>query len=221
MKYILTTKNPRNLRNPRINICFSSSLWPSLFSVAKLLILVPISVHSWFQRIKNMKNKVNFNSVKLTATSYSERAYNDLSPKTQNGTKPNKPNLKPISNTIKPSLFSEESANPQNLFFAKRTQFQGVKSVASNCYRKVYNALQSKGNEPKRTQLKPIKPNPNPIKANFPAALLSTFYRSTLSGQRPAAQFRLTSGAISVTVIPLSNSIRKEYNLILRSPCYV
>ncbi len=170
-----------------------------------------------------MKNKANFNSVKLTATSYSERAYNDLSPKTQNGTKPNKANLKPISNiltlfvrsfgslqgaslrssevvrvvrramddwpatpqgdkrTTKTSLFSGMTPIPQKLFYGKRTQFRQPNSTANSCNKVTYNALRPKGNEPKRTQLKPIK-------ANLFVLLLSTFYRSTLSGQRPATQ---------------------------------
>ena len=116
-----------------------------------------------------MKNKANFKSIKSTVTTCSMGTYNDLHPKTQNGTKPNKANLpvaakrsedgKPISNTLKPSLFSGKDAFSQKLFFAKRTQFQRVKSVASNCYRKVYDALLQKRNEPKRTQLKPIKAN--------------------------------------------------------------
>ena len=109
-----------------------------------------------------MKNKANFNSPKFTATSYSTVVYNAFPQKTKNGTKPNKANLKPISNTLKPSLLLGEPAISQNLFYGKRTQFQRVKSVASNCYRKVYDALLQKRNEPKRTQLKPIKANLKP-----------------------------------------------------------
>ncbi len=61
--------------------------------------------------------------------------------------------------TTKTSLLLGEPANSKKLFYGKRTQFQGVKSVASNCCRKVYDALLRKRNEPKRTQLKPIKAN--------------------------------------------------------------
>jgi hypothetical protein len=129
---------------------------------------------------KNMKNKANSNRQKFTATPCNIGGYNVFSPKTKNGTKPNKANLrqsrrslgedgKPISNTAKPSDIPGKGAFPQKLFFAKRTQFERPKSVASNCYRKVYNALLPKGNEPKRTQL-------NPIKANFPTDRLTILF---------------------------------------------
>ena len=136
---------------------FSSSRWPKVVKIRAYSCLFVVPVVKL--KNKNMKNKANFNSINFTATSCSTATYNDLSPKTQNGTNPNEANLKPIPNTLKPSDISDKPANPQKLFFAKRTQFERPKSVASNCCRKVYDALQTKRNEPKRTQLKPIKAN--------------------------------------------------------------
>ena len=51
-----------------------------------------------------MKNKANFNSTKFTATTCGIGGYNVFPPKTKNGTKPNKANLKPISKTQKPNF---------------------------------------------------------------------------------------------------------------------
>ncbi|HEG44148.1 MAG TPA: hypothetical protein ENH94_08890 [Phycisphaerales bacterium] len=116
---------------------------------------------------KNMKNKANFNSVKFTATSYNTVVYNASQPKPKNGTKPNKANPKPILARRPPGVVTStktgNSANLQKLFFAKRTQFRQPNSTATACNKVTYNALRPKGNEPKRTQLKPIKANPNPI----------------------------------------------------------
>ncbi|HEG44428.1 MAG TPA: hypothetical protein ENH94_10305 [Phycisphaerales bacterium] len=53
---------------------------------------------------KIMKNKANFNSIKLTVTSCDTVIYNALSPKTQNGTKPNKANPNPIQTQFKTNI---------------------------------------------------------------------------------------------------------------------
>ena len=71
-----------------------SVLNPVLIRGQKHLLLVIFRVHSWFQRIKNMKNEANLNNVKLTVTSFSTVVYNALQTKTKKGTNPNKPNLK-------------------------------------------------------------------------------------------------------------------------------
>ena len=65
-------------------------------------LLVIFRVNSWFRRIKIMKNEANLNSQKFTATPYNIGGYNDFHPKTQNGTKPNEANLKPISEMENP-----------------------------------------------------------------------------------------------------------------------
>ena len=101
-----STISTKNLRNSRLNICFSSSLWPSMF------------LSFLCGKVVKLKTKAR-----------------------------------------KPSDIPGKDAFSQKLFFAKRTQFERPKSVASNCCRKVYDALQTKRNEPKRTQLKPIKAN--------------------------------------------------------------
>ncbi|MCK5581605.1 MAG: hypothetical protein KAJ18_10085 [Candidatus Omnitrophica bacterium] len=63
-----------------------------------------------------MKNKANFNSAKLTVTSCSTVNYNDLSPKTQNGTKPIKANFrnrKPLAFRARPKQKIKKcKANP-------------------------------------------------------------------------------------------------------------
>ena len=61
-----------------------------------------------------------------------------------------------FESTIKPSLSSGMIPISQKLFYGKRTQFERPKSAASNYSKTVYNALLPKGNEPKRTQSKPI-----------------------------------------------------------------
>ena len=171
------------------------------------------------------RNKPNFNHPNITPTPYDRVTYSDLQPNPKNGTNPNKPNFRqvaskpwrrrmPIPNTLNPHSFQENPVFLKILFLGFKPNFPTQRNTANSCSGGTYNNLL-----PELRQKN--KPKTNPNKPNFPAALLSTFYRPTLSGQRPAAQFRLTSGAISVTVIPLSNSIRKEYNLILRSPCYV
>ena len=94
---------------------------------------------------------------------------------------------------IKPSLFSGEPALSKNLFMRNKANFNGVKLTATSCCKKAYNDLSPK-----------TKNGTNPNKANF-----------------KNAQFRLTLIAISVTVMPLSNSIRKEKLSNTKGACYV
>ena len=136
-----------------------------------------------------LRNEPNLSSQKLTANPCGIEGYNDFHPKTKNGTNPNEPNLKPILNTPKTSLLPDKPANLKKLFFAKRTQFERPKSVASNCYRKVYDALLQKGNEPKRTQLKPI----NPIQTQW--YILSGYFRAVFTSVlKVVSCFRIWSG---------------------------
>ena len=107
-----------------------------------------------------MKNEANLNNRKFTPTPYNIGGYNDFHPKTQNGTKPNEANLKPISEMENPRL-------PKDKKNGKRTQFRQPNSTATSCYKETYNALQPKRNEPKRTQLKPIKANFKISKTRF------------------------------------------------------
>jgi len=138
---------------------------------------------------KNMKNKANCNHSNITATPCNIGTYNDLQPKTKNGTKPNKANFFTASNplfssSLWPSVFlfflCGKVVKLKKLFFAKRTQFRQPNSTANSCNKVTYNALQPKGNEPKRTQLKPIKPNPNPISKPQCAQKKTTIWPSYL-----------------------------------------
>lgn len=182
---------------------------------------------------KNMKNKANLNRQKFTATSCSTVNYNDFSPKTQNGTKPNKANFRqvaskpwrrrmPISNTTKPSLLLGKRTLLGNLYLRNKPNFNHSNIIATSYTTVVYNDLQTKPknganpNKPNQSQFQKPKNhrfqrNPagktNPIKAN-------------LRGSK-SAQFRLTLIAISVTVMLLSNPIRKEKRSNTKSLCYV
>ena len=151
-------------------------------------LLVSIRVHSWFQRIKNMKNKANFTSLKITASPYSRTTYNYLSTKTQNGTKPNKANLKPIlarrpvgvvvfnkkrkipplnpnpypltPNNRIPSLFPDKPLKSHNLFMGFKPNFPDQRNTANSCCESAYSNLLPKFRQKN-------KPNTNPNKANF------------------------------------------------------
>ncbi len=93
---------------------------------------------------KNMKNKANFKDPNLTATYYGTVGYNVSHPKTQNGTNPNKANLKPISNTIKPSLLLGEPSFSRNLFLRNEPNFNYSNIIATSYITVIYNALQTK-----------------------------------------------------------------------------
>ncbi len=68
-----------------------------------------------------MKNKANLNSLNLTLNSCSRVVYNVFRPKTQNGTKPNKANLKPISKWRTPRFSSE--TQEKNFFMESKANF--------------------------------------------------------------------------------------------------
>ena len=90
---------------------------------------------------KNMKNKANLNSPKFTATSYSTKVYNALQPKTQNGTKPNKANLKPTPNTLNPHFFQEKPSFLLPLICKSKPNFENQEITASTCKRETYTNL--------------------------------------------------------------------------------
>ena len=128
----------------------SNTLKPSLFQDRTALL-----------RNLFMRNKANFNRPNLTANPCSRYTYNDLHPKTQNGTKPNKANLKPIPNTLKPSPFSGEPPFSSTLICKNKPNFPTQRITATTCKRSTYDDLHPQTN-------KKNKPNTNPIKPNFP-----------------------------------------------------
>ncbi|HEG44243.1 MAG TPA: hypothetical protein ENH94_09365 [Phycisphaerales bacterium] len=91
--YNASQPKPKNGTNPNeanffttSNPLFSSSLWPSVFLFFLCGKVVKL-------KNKNMKNKANLSNQKFTANPCGMEVYNDLQPKTQNGTKPNKANF--------------------------------------------------------------------------------------------------------------------------------
>ncbi|KKK56447.1 hypothetical protein LCGC14_3064440, partial [marine sediment metagenome] len=124
-----------------------------------------------------LRNKANSATSKLTITYCSRGTYNDLQTKPQNGANPNKPNLKPISNTLKPSLFPEKPSFLLPLICKNKPNFTNPRITATYCSRSAYDDLL-----PELRQKN--KPNTNPNKPNF---LLSTFYRllSRAKGPQP------------------------------------
>ena len=111
----ISTKNPRNLRNPEGSLPGSSD-----------------------GRIKNMKNKPNFNSVNLTANPCGSGGYTILHPK---NSKRNKPNQSQFSKRESPRFSGEtqakikkmkSKANPTPLIYA--AEISGT-AAASRAYR--------------------------------------------------------------------------------------
>ena len=107
---------------------------------------------------KNMKNEANLKPNNLTATSCGRVTYNDFYPKTQNGTKPNEANLKPILKR-ETRAFTGNTL-PKNLFMRNEPNFKSPKFTANPCNRTVYNTFTPKT----KNGTNPIT---NPIKANF------------------------------------------------------
>ncbi len=173
-----------------------------------------------------LRNEPNFNNANSTANPYSSDIYNDLQPKPKNGTNPNEANFKKekpqhSSETQTKNFFMESKANfrnanspvfQNNKKSGKRTQFQGVKSAASNCCRKVYNALLPKGNEPKRTQLKPIK-------ANFAEKILQEL--KTKDQKLKTKSPLVASPSRPCYTTGLEFGAKRETVLISRKTCYV
>ena len=144
-----------------------------------------------FSRNLFLRNEPNFNSSKCIASTYSSVSYNVSQPKTKNGTNPNEPNFRQVAS--KPwrrriskgitKLFREILAFLKHFFWEANPISKTRKSLqvlAVEVLTTIYALNSTKKANPIQTQSKP----------NY---LLSTFYRSTLSGQRPAV---LSSGKI-------------------------
>ena len=120
---------------------------------------------------KIMKNEANFNNLNSTATTCPAMAYNDLSPKTQNGTKPNEANLNPILARRPPGVVTStktgNSATLKNFFSRNKANSINSGFTTSPCSSSTYTNLPSEFQQkskpnpnPKQTQ---YKPNSNPI----------------------------------------------------------
>ncbi len=108
---------------------------------------------------KIMKNEANLNKAKFTVTSCGRGAYSVLQPETQNGTNPNEANLKPIPNTLKPSLFSGKGTLSRNLFLRNKANFNHPNITPTPYDRVTYSYLQpnpKNGTNPNKANLKPI-----------------------------------------------------------------
>ena len=123
-----------------------------------------ISGKGAFPRNLFCRNKPNFNTSNITATSYSTVGYNAFQRITKNGTNPNKANPKPISNTTKPSLFSGGSWVFKNTFSGKQTQFPESENPYNYLQKRYLQRFTPPNQQKKQTQ---SKPKANPIKANF------------------------------------------------------
>ncbi len=121
-----------------------------------------------------MKNEANLKSQKFTATSCSIGGYNVLNPKTQNGTKPNKANLRqsrrslgedenPISKTENPSLFQGEHSLLLNLLLRNKPNFNHPKIPATSYITVAYNIFQrnpkngANPNKPNQSQFQSLQ----------------------------------------------------------------
>ena len=87
-------------KNFMVDSTFCSPLWPLCSScrgeVQRSWVwqkVVKIRVNPRNPRIKKARNKANFETPCLTVSTCRRHGYNDFSPKTKNGTKPNKANF--------------------------------------------------------------------------------------------------------------------------------
>ncbi len=139
---------------------------------------------------KNMKNKANFKSIKFTTTPCNIGGYSDLHPETQNGTKPNKANLRqsrrslgedgnPIlarrpvgvvifTNTTKHSLLLGEPSFLEQLFLESKPNFPNPRPILTRETERAYNNLRPQNH-------KKSKPKANPIQTQFSASCFLWF----------------------------------------------
>ncbi len=104
-----------------------------------------------------MKNKANLTRLNLTANSCSRGGYNVLRAKPQNGTKPNKANLTPISKWRTPRFPSETQA--KNFFMESKANFPNPSPILTPETKSAY--INSHPQNHKKS-----KPNPKPVHAH-------------------------------------------------------
>ena len=136
---------------------------PSLFSGESLVL-----------RNLFLRNKPNFNHSNITATSYITVVYNTYKTKPKNGANPNKPNLKPISSTTKPSLFPGEPANSSTLICKNKPNYEHLDVNITVCKKKGYKGFSLKIYQKNKPKTNPIQSQSKPIpKPHFSAELFS------------------------------------------------
>ncbi len=110
-----------------------------------------------------MKNEANLNSSNIVTTSYSKMVYNSLPTKTKNGTKPNEANLKPISNTTKPSDISGKGVFLLPLICKNEPNFPDPRNTATPCSGSPYSNLLSELRQKSKPKANPIQTQSKPI----------------------------------------------------------